>query len=635
MGYTDVISPKTWIKSIMQSNWVAFAFMALISAYFTGYHFAADNVNLLIPVRQAQDPSFLANDITFSSVNVVGRIFLVKAISGLAFFVPIGAVFFILFLLTRVLLCAGIFGLAYTLTRDKALSFLSIAAVFYLYAQRIPLASSHLVHPSFYPSYLAFSISLLAIALFIEGKYLLSLILLAVITNIHFVTGTQAFGILLTYGIVFWRQMDLKQLSYGLIAYMLLASPELFNALMVRGSNSFQGDFSVKDYIEIVGYMRTPHHFIPTTWPAVEYLRFGVFAVSGAYSYVNSKTDYGISSGIKICLITAGLLIVSTPLIYHSTAIMLYCPFRMARYIFLIMLVYTVMFLLNSLRERTKGLKVWSIVCLVFLNSPYILSLLFLGRILYDLLGRYTKSRAFFLIVNLAISGSMTFSPSRFGVYEIRGRDLMFIFLLIGTIAATRLIVRGDFRLTRNINSIVVIFISFLIVTTVGGLTGDGKIRLIRKLQPEFRIEESADFVDLCSWIKANSREGDIIIVPPLMKNMRYFSERPILANYKFYPIEPMKVKEWYERLDLLSKRMLSKNRKEIVDRRAYLDRPRPTRLLKAGYLKLNGDDFKAIGKKYGCSLVVTRFGHEVSLERVYENSKYNVYELDLFRRTT
>ena len=131
------------------------------------------------------------------------------------------------------------------------------------------------------------------------------------------------------------------------------------------------------------------------------------------------------------------------------------------QYIFLIMLVYTVMFLLNSLRERTKGLKVWSIVCLVFLNAPYILSLLFLGRILYDLLGRYTKSRAFFLIVNLAISGSMTFSPSRFGVYEIRGRDLMFIFLLIGTIAATRLIVRGDFRLTRNINSIVVIFISF------------------------------------------------------------------------------------------------------------------------------------------------------------------------------
>lgn len=630
-----MISPKAWIKSVMQSNWFAFALMALISVYFTGYHFAADNVNLLIPVRQAQDPSFLSNDITFSSVNVVGRMFLVKAISSLSFFVPINAVFFILFLLTRVLLCAGIFVLAYTLTRDKALSFLSIAAVFYLYAQRIPLASSHLVHPSFYPSYLAFSISLFAIALFIEGNYLLSLILMAVITNIHFVTGTHGFGILLTYGIVLWRQLDLKRLSYGLIAYMLLASPELINAFMVKGSNSFQSDFTVKDYIEIVGYMRTPHHFIPTTWPAVEYLRFGVFAVSGVYSYVNWKINYGISSGIKICLVTAGLLIVSTPLIYYSTAIMLYCPFRMARYIFLIMLVYTVMFLLNSLREGTKGLKVWSIICLVFLNAPYILSLLFSGRILYDLLGRYTKGRALLLAMSLAISGSMTFWPSRFGIYEIRERDLMLIFLLIGAIATARLIVRGDFRLIRNINSFLVIFLSFLIVTTVVNSTADGKIGLIRRVQPEFRIQESADFIDLCSWIKANSREEEVVIVPPLMKNMRYFSERPILANYKFYPIAPMKVKEWYGRLDLLSKRMLSRNRKEIVERSSYLDRPRPTKVLKAGYLKLNSDDFRTIGKKYGCSLVVTRFGHELSLERVYKNSKYNVYELDFLRRIT
>jgi hypothetical protein len=203
---------------------------------------------------------------------------------------------------------------------------------------------------------------------------------------------------------------------------------------------------------------------------------------------------------------------------------------------------------------------------------------------------------------------------------------LFFAILIVGLV---KLFSMQWMKVMGNINFLLLPLTIFLITTTSIGMSAKSGNRFVGRFQSELITPaKKSEFMDLCSWIKGNTDRQDIIIVPPRMMGFRYNAERPILANYKFYPLSANKVKEWYERLDLLSKGDLSKNKEKILNRKNYFDHPRPNRILKEGYKKLNGNDFSDIGGKYNCSYVITTKDHEISLKKVYRNKKYNVYVL-------
>ena len=630
---------KNGVEKILKSNWSTIVLISVLSIYFLGYRTGADNLNILIPVRQIKDPLFLANDLVFSGTSEIGRFLLLRTIYYLSRFFSADNLLFILHLISRTLLCAGIYKLAYTLTKDKSVAFFSIIAVFYLFSERIPLGSSHLVSSQFYASYFSRAIAFFAIAFFIEQKYIAAFLLLGLGTNIHFLTGTQTSGILFVCLMIHWRKIGLKTLLHCVIVYVIVASPELINALNVPLKNAYEGGIGAKEYIEIVGYIRTPHHFIPSTWSIEQYLRYAIFVIAGTYSYFHLRKSDEMRSGLKLCIITAGIILLFTPFIYYSTSIMLYHSYRMSAWLYAIMLIFIVDCLLTSFNGKSMLLKIWAVLSLAFLNSPYILSWLFSIRILNDLIQEKTKGKTIFLFLSLAASITIFFIPVHYNFYNVpsfksmlehpvqsMGNYLFFSIIFVGFV---KIILRPDLQISKKINFILLPLTLFLVLMTLMNQFDTGFNRLSSRFQPKLKlVSENAEFMDVSSWIKENTDKQATIIVPPHMKGFRYHAERAILANFKFYPLSTNKVKEWYERLDLLSKKDLSKNREKILNRKYYKDNPRPSKILKKGYKKLNGNDFYEIGRKYNCSYVITASDHEVALKKVYQNAKYNVYKL-------
>jgi len=625
---------------IIENQWIIFILLGILSFYYTGYKFGGhDNVNILIPVKQFQDSSFLSNDFTFSNSNDIGRIFFIKLIAYFSSFLPMESLFFLLFISTRILLCAGLYKFAHALTNNKGISYLTIFAIFYLFKQNIPLADKHLISTQFYTPYFAISLVFFALAFFIRKKYFSSFFLIGIITNIHIIVGTQIFGILFIYLLIHWKKIHLKTILKSILIFFFISSPELINTFKISLTLSASSNISTKEYIEIIGKIRTPHHFIPTYWSIEQFLRFFIFMLCGTYAYITGTRTPEKITGIQICLIISAIIFISSPLIYYSPAIMLYHPYRMTQWFYPIMLILMIEFFIKSFGSNSKFSKIWGILCLVFLNSPYVIAFLFFIRVLIDYRSQKSNDKILYFFLFYFSLVILKFIPLRYNIFNISSIfyetsypiQVVQFYLFVGVLLFCFLVIfqHKDLKKFKSLNLILFLLTAGLFSITILNFTKTFQFPLITRFQPTIKkATNNVDFIDLCSWIKTQTKKNDLIIVPPRMKGFRYYAERPILANFKFYPLPKNKAKEWYKRLDLISKGYLTQYKGLILGRKTYLDKPHPVFVLENGYSHLTAHDVKKIAKRYNVKYIVTKPGHQLALKIVYRNSKYNVFQI-------
>lgn len=117
---------------------------------------------------------------------------------------------------------------------------------------------------------------------------------------------------------------------------------------------------------------------------------------------------------------------------------------------------------------------------------------------------------------------------------------------------------------------------------------------------------------ELYAWIRANTPKDAQILSPPGLERFRLASERAIVADWKSASLTELV--EWYRRLEDVSGRRGFRTRDEVC----------------AGYDALDKRRLDALRDEYKLTYAVVQRGHEGSLERpvVYQNGAFAVLDL-------
>jgi len=577
------------LRAMAESDFLSVILLGIISVFYTGYVFISNDLVFANGIRQLKDPLFLANDITFDAHP--RSILFFRLLSCLSDILPINILFFIFYFIKNILLCGGIYKLAYCLTKNRTAAFISIAAIFYTANQKIPL-SFDIVLNSFSFSSFAVAICFFAIAFFIEKRHFLCFIILGVGINIHLIICSQVLAVLLIYYCLMnWREIRWKEILPGLFICLCLASPEIINVLSIALQEFKESSVSFKEYLEIFGYMRGPHHHFPEAWSFEKYLRFAAFSLAGIYAYLNLQKSRESASGIWMCLIIVCLCVASIPFTHRFMPVLIYQPFRMTIWIYAIMLIFICGFIAETLQSKTdKKSYLWAFGAMAFINSIFLLCVLFLLRVAHDWrLERKKIKLAFLILFALLILIFLTLKHPQYP---------LFIF------PALSAMLRTPYQATD-------IYLLFLVV-------GMGVFGLFFKLRQAFY-----------SWTRNNTEKDAIFIYPPYYNGnpFRYYAERPVLADFTMVAFSKNATKEWFKRLDALSNHQLSNNFKDIIRKKDF---SYSIEVLRKGFLTLGAQDFRNICREFKCSYVITESNNKItSLCPVYEDLNYNVYKLN------
>ena len=119
---------------------------------------------------------------------------------------------------------------------------------------------------------------------------------------------------------------------------------------------------------------------------------------------------------------------------------------------------------------------------------------------------------------------------------------------------------------------------------------------------------------DLYHWIAASTPKDAVFLSPPGLERFRLGSERAIVADWKGVTYAPGELLEWYHRLEELSGRRGLRSREEVVAGYDAMDRPRLERLR----------------EEYHPSYAVVGRGREGALgyRSVYGNGQFSVIDL-------
>jgi len=120
-----------------------------------------------------------------------------------------------------------------------------------------------------------------------------------------------------------------------------------------------------------------------------------------------------------------------------------------------------------------------------------------------------------------------------------------------------------------------------------------------------------AQWLDVQEWVRANLPRGEALLTLPEMAGFRAFSERPVVAEYKDGGAHQYRVQnliEWWDRMQAMGVRRTG-------ERGA----------VEWGFTSLREGELGRLTARFGARHIVTRSGHELAWERVYDNGSYAV----------
>lgn len=438
------------------------------------------------------------------------------------------------------------------------------------------LAGTYVFDPIFQPSTLSTVALLGAIAAFVDGRALLSGVLLAVAGAIHanfLVLGLGVFALAtLAAGRDDLRRRALRQLGPAALV-LLLMSPVIFRAV--------HGGADVAKAQQILFDIRSPHHYHPRNWVG-DFFPFALWQTLGlsAGAWVLRLSDgrgrrFGAIVGSLLVVVWAGTVLSVVFDVHRATQMFVW---RLAPFIDLLMELLIAATVVRMVVSPDRPPRVGLAGLGVVVASA---AALLLASIRSEPLASYLEWLAVGACAALLAHGVASGMP-------IAGRAIA--------------------RWSRHAHWAALAVSALLLVTVVRDP--------LRTMEHRSNLLTGMPGVesDLYAWIRANTPKDAVFLSPPGLERFRLGAERPIVVDWKAVTYVPAELLEWYARLEDVSGRRGPRSREEVVD----------------GYEALDQARLNSLRQKYGLSYAVVTRSRAAALARpvVYENQQFAVLDL-------
>lgn len=610
--------------------------MAGVSILFIGYFYGYSDMAVYIPlIRRVLDPTFLHNDWSVAHEGGIHSPF-IWAMAQLGRPISLETASLSVHILERFLLAVGVYLLSQRLYQNPVAGFVSVLVV--TLSSQWNLGGNPIAASVSIPHTLAIVPAVFALYCASRGWRWQATALAGVATYFHVLIGLEVMLLLGAY--MAWRD-GLRDRSawiawatYAVVAAPMLA-PLALRQLHSMGSTTVFGT----EYVDIIGGLRAPWHYLPSSWPPSVYVTFLVYLLAGGICAYFARSAYSQAfqrQAIFFVALILALCLVGTVFVewIPSSLILKLQFFRLTVFIKIFVSLFIACYLTLVLQRRDPLQTGLALLALVNVNNPYLFAVFMTLTLACEVWQRRTRPTEQQTTLKRGLLGSVVALPAMatLGVLalllwlpkvsELRAHLVFSPWPVLAVAAATvalwQLLVRT--RAMRGGSAVLIVAILMSVVLLKGRfLTGPVtwsriQVAALGRIQPTLTVR--TDWDSLCAWIQQHTPRDAIFITPPYLEGFRLRAERAIVVDFKSTAYLEADVREWRDRLlDLTS---------HVV----YTRKQDPYPAMRVGYQSLTPDAIRLVAAKYRATFVVAERPTRFEMPLLYENASYALYQI-------
>lgn len=471
--------------------------LTFIFPFLYKYSFVITNQFSQIPIILSfMDPSYLSNDwYVLVNKSFGPRTIFAFYMAQTAKILTLPGTFFLHYILYIFLILFASYRLAFLITKKKFVSLLT--AITLLFSATISLGGNILITRDFSAPQLPLALVLTGILFLFEQKFLLSSVFICLASYLHPLVGLETgliiyFVFLIT--LLIMRRINqvsadilLKSFfNFSLLPLCLLTIPIAY--LYLKELFYEQANVSSHQLIDIIAHMRTPHHYLPSSWPISQYINLTIL-ISISVFIIRKYIKKQNIQFFYFSMILTGLIISLCFFGYIFTEIL------------------PVYFMVTAQFYRMTLIVYWIATISIF-GVLYKISLI-------------DKSKRYFLFIPLILLNLQFSQINKVWIMSI----IIFFFMIIFLHKLPKWCL------------VILLFCGFSLQHYHDKLNITS---YINHLTPE---------ADLAVWVKNNLPSSSVILTPPEFEAFRLISNHAIVADWKSFPFQKKTILEWAKRM--------------------------------------------------------------------------------------
>ena len=612
----------------IRSHLLILAF-TLLSVLLQGHQFGLGNQTFYIAwIRSINNPNFIPTDWYLSTPIPHPNILYLMA--NAANLISMYWTFCLAHLITRYLLCLGVYRLARTLFKEETTAFLSV--ILCILSPRIALGGHHIQGGHFEANFLGFSLAILCISFLFERRFLLAAALLGATIHFHLFIGAH---ILVIFAFCLLREIRASQLRWGAAAGYLMFSLVISSFTWISSAFSFLTEPKVISGQEVTQILcfRHPHHHSPFTWELSEVVLFLLYVGVGVVLIFKRRHHQNAYLRILYIYIAAVCLL---HLIFVEIVPLSFVAYFQSFRITALLMLFTTLYLSEFIVAHVflKPFSIFSFWCFLLValfRFPHAFLIIFsVGMV--SLLGcprRAIWKMARILVFSLCFLLFVVITNLLSVPYEKH--------LIIGIAVALPLFLLFQPLYKIRLNNAAAVMLSILAVISAALLLDQaihGRCnRFVEKMgrSNHFRtsmVSPNPEFQELCEWISGNTSPRSVFLVPPAEEGFRIIAERACVIDWRSMTFTNQTIQEWFERItDVCG---LGLNGRGLLDNLHAFRRSvrHPGTFLTEQYRSLREPYVNELQKKYHFDYMVAPVEMPLTFPVVYRNGNYTLYHV-------
>jgi hypothetical protein len=393
-----------------------------------------------------------------------------------------------------------------------------------------------------------------------------------------------------------WKNKNFLRAILALITFGGLACFVFLPMIISRNTNS--GIISDSEFIYLYGYLRQPHHIIPSAFAFSEWRNYICFIIAGIL-FIQSvdKLHSQDKHQLLIPIIISCLALLVGYIFVEIYPIALVAKLQLARttpFVKLLVLIGLSVFVYEQYLQKNIALCVLVLTVSTIRGSGVFLLLIAIAYTILKITDhlKIFRDRA---IASIIIVGSLlllALYPPTSSLPVIFERVFWkFIFLLVLAFPFfAEEFLNFSQKFKKIIYSLTIILSSFLILELFNFLPKPLSNFVPNNIALYSLTNE--DLTRLAFRFKKNSNKDALVLTPPSLTRFRFYSRRSVVFTFYSSPYTDRGFREWSNRLKAIA---------------GTLDPPLSWRNIDSFYSKRNSSELMEIAKQYNANYILTR----------------------------